>query len=114
MSRKASIERKTRETDIKLDLDLDGSGSYDVDTANCSVATQPAAPSAGAGLGFVLFTTGEIRIRVAHRHRTGEEVPLPRGTPQATQLTGLDPRLDPLCDHACTQLAPSCCCTRKV
>ncbi|MDJ0788610.1 MAG: imidazoleglycerol-phosphate dehydratase, partial [Myxococcota bacterium] len=32
MSRKASIERKTRETDIKLDLDLDGSGSYDVET----------------------------------------------------------------------------------
>lgn len=31
-SRKASIERKTRETEIRLDLDLDGSGAYDVAT----------------------------------------------------------------------------------
>jgi len=32
VSRKASIERKTRETEIRLDLDLDGSGAYDVAT----------------------------------------------------------------------------------
>jgi imidazoleglycerol-phosphate dehydratase len=31
-TRKASLERKTRETEIRLDLDLDGSGNYDVDT----------------------------------------------------------------------------------
>ena len=31
-TRKASIERKTRETEIRLDLDLDGSGDYDVAT----------------------------------------------------------------------------------
>lgn len=31
-NRKASIERKTRETEIRLDLDLDGSGAYDVAT----------------------------------------------------------------------------------
>ena len=31
-TRKASLERKTRETEIRLDLDLDGSGEYDVDT----------------------------------------------------------------------------------
>lgn len=31
-TRKATIERKTRETEIKLELDLDGSGSYDVET----------------------------------------------------------------------------------
>ena len=31
-TRKASLERKTRETEIRLDLDLDGSGDYDVDT----------------------------------------------------------------------------------
>ena len=30
--RKASLERKTRETEIRLDLDLDGSGEYDVAT----------------------------------------------------------------------------------
>ena len=30
--RKASLERKTRETEIRLDLDLDGSGDYDVAT----------------------------------------------------------------------------------
>jgi len=30
--RSASIERKTRETDIRLDLALDGSGEYDVQT----------------------------------------------------------------------------------
>ena len=31
-TRKASVERKTRETEIRLDLDLDGSGDYDVAT----------------------------------------------------------------------------------
>ncbi len=31
-TRKASLERKTRETEIRLDLDLDGSGNYDVGT----------------------------------------------------------------------------------
>ncbi len=31
-ARKASLERKTRETEIRLDLDLDGSGEYDVAT----------------------------------------------------------------------------------
>jgi len=31
-ARKASLERKTRETEIRLDLDLDGSGDYDVAT----------------------------------------------------------------------------------
>jgi imidazoleglycerol-phosphate dehydratase len=31
-TRKASLERKTRETEIRLDLDLDGSGEYDVAT----------------------------------------------------------------------------------
>ena len=30
--RKAAIERKTRETDIRLSLDLDGAGEYDVET----------------------------------------------------------------------------------
>ncbi|MCR5720249.1 MAG: imidazoleglycerol-phosphate dehydratase HisB [Lachnospiraceae bacterium] len=30
--RKASLERKTKETDIKLTLDLDGSGKSDIDT----------------------------------------------------------------------------------
>jgi imidazoleglycerol-phosphate dehydratase len=30
--RKASVERKTRETEIRLDLDLDGTGDYDVST----------------------------------------------------------------------------------
>lgn len=31
-ARKASVERKTRETEIRLDLDLDGSGEFDVAT----------------------------------------------------------------------------------
>ena len=31
-SRKASLERKTRETEIRADLDLDGSGDYDIAT----------------------------------------------------------------------------------
>ncbi len=31
-ARRASVERKTRETEIRLDLDLDGSGDYDVST----------------------------------------------------------------------------------
>ncbi len=31
-TRKASLERKTRETEIRLDLDLDGSGDYDIAT----------------------------------------------------------------------------------
>ena len=31
-NRKASFERKTRETEIRLELDLDGSGAYDVAT----------------------------------------------------------------------------------
>jgi imidazoleglycerol-phosphate dehydratase len=31
-SRKATIERKTRETEIHLDFSIDGSGSYDVET----------------------------------------------------------------------------------
>ena len=31
-ARKASVERKTRETEIRVDLDLDGSGDYDVAT----------------------------------------------------------------------------------
>jgi imidazoleglycerol-phosphate dehydratase len=31
-TRRASVERKTRETEIRLDLDLDGSGDYDVAT----------------------------------------------------------------------------------
>ena len=30
--RKASIDRKTRETDISVSLDLDGTGTYDVQT----------------------------------------------------------------------------------
>ena len=30
--RKATIERKTRETEIRLDFNIDGSGSYDVET----------------------------------------------------------------------------------
>src|SRR4030043_1951856 len=30
--RKASIERKTKETDIKMTVDLDGSGKYKIDT----------------------------------------------------------------------------------
>ena len=30
--RKATIERKTRETEIRLDFEIDGSGSYDVET----------------------------------------------------------------------------------
>ena len=32
MARKAKIDRKTRETDIKLQLDMDGSGRCKVDT----------------------------------------------------------------------------------
>jgi len=31
-ARKCSLERKTRETDIRLEIDLDGTGSYDVET----------------------------------------------------------------------------------
>jgi imidazoleglycerol-phosphate dehydratase len=31
-TRKASLERKTRETEIRADLDLDGSGDYDIAT----------------------------------------------------------------------------------
>ncbi len=31
-ARKATIERKTRETEIRLDFNIDGSGSYDVST----------------------------------------------------------------------------------
>ena len=31
-SRRAKVERKTRETDIRLDLNLDGSGKYDLQT----------------------------------------------------------------------------------
>jgi len=31
--RKASISRKTRETDIELELNLDGSGQADIDTS---------------------------------------------------------------------------------
>jgi len=30
--RKSALERKTRETDIRLEIDLDGTGSYDVET----------------------------------------------------------------------------------
>jgi imidazoleglycerol-phosphate dehydratase len=30
--RRATVERKTRETDVRLDLALDGSGTYEVDT----------------------------------------------------------------------------------
>jgi imidazoleglycerol-phosphate dehydratase len=30
--RRASIERKTRETDVKVEIDLDGTGEYDVST----------------------------------------------------------------------------------
>ena len=30
--RSATIERKTRETDIKISLDLDGTGTYDIET----------------------------------------------------------------------------------
>ena len=33
MERKAKIERKTSETDIKLDLNIEGSGKYDIDTS---------------------------------------------------------------------------------
>lgn len=32
MSRKAKIERKTKETDITAEIDLDGTGSYDIST----------------------------------------------------------------------------------
>jgi imidazoleglycerol-phosphate dehydratase len=32
MSRKASIQRKTKETDVHLTLDLDGKGEYDINT----------------------------------------------------------------------------------
>ena len=31
--RKASIKRKTKETDISLDLNLDGRGSYSINTS---------------------------------------------------------------------------------
>ena len=31
--RKAKIERKTKETDIKIELELDGTGEYSVDTS---------------------------------------------------------------------------------
>lgn len=31
-ARRATIERKTRETEIRVELDLDGTGSYDVET----------------------------------------------------------------------------------
>ncbi len=33
MSRKATIKRKTKETDISLDLNLDGSGKYSINTS---------------------------------------------------------------------------------
>lgn len=33
MERKAKVERKTSETDIKLDIDIDGSGKYKIDTS---------------------------------------------------------------------------------
>ena len=33
MARKARVERKTRETDIKLSINLDGKGTYKVDTS---------------------------------------------------------------------------------
>ncbi|MDD9932142.1 MAG: imidazoleglycerol-phosphate dehydratase HisB [Myxococcales bacterium] len=32
MARKATVERKTRETEIRVELDLDGSGQYRIDT----------------------------------------------------------------------------------
>lgn len=32
MSRRATVERKTRETTIRVDLDLDGNGKYEIDT----------------------------------------------------------------------------------
>ena len=33
MARRAKIERKTKETDIKISLDLDGTGAYDIRTS---------------------------------------------------------------------------------
>ena len=33
MARKATIERKTKETDIRISLDLDGSGQFNIKTA---------------------------------------------------------------------------------
>ncbi len=32
MSRKASVTRKTKETDIRIEIDLDGTGKYEIDT----------------------------------------------------------------------------------
>ena len=39
--RKATVARKTKETDIQVELDLDGSGQYEVTTVSYTHLTLP-------------------------------------------------------------------------
>ncbi|MCE9552751.1 MAG: imidazoleglycerol-phosphate dehydratase HisB [Planctomycetes bacterium] len=71
MSRTAQIQRKTAETDIRLELDLDGSGSADVDTGVGFFDHMLTLLTKHAAIDLKVAATGDLHV---DQHHTVEDV----------------------------------------
>jgi imidazoleglycerol-phosphate dehydratase len=75
--RKASINRKTNETDIKLELLLDSAGSYDIDTGVGFLDHMLAHLSKHSKMDLTIKAKGDVQVDY---HHTVEDVAICLGT----------------------------------
>ena len=75
--RKASLERKTRETEIQLEIDLDGTGSYDVETGIPFFDHMLETFARHGGFDLRLRARGDLQVDL---HHTVEDVGIALGT----------------------------------
>ncbi len=76
MSRRATVERKTRETDIRLTLDLDGSGQSQVSTGIGFLDHMLTALATHGRFDLAVEATGDVHVDA---HHTVEDVGLALG-----------------------------------
>jgi imidazoleglycerol-phosphate dehydratase len=76
-NRRAAIERKTRETEIRLQLDLDGSGTYDVSTGIPFFDHMLESFAKHAALDLHLRAKGDLEVDL---HHTVEDVGIALGS----------------------------------
>jgi imidazoleglycerol-phosphate dehydratase len=69
--RKAKIQRKTKETDVKLELNLDGSGTYDIDTGIGFLDHMLSHLSKHSRFDLVLKAKGDLNV---DSHHTVEDI----------------------------------------
>ena len=64
--RKASVERKTRETEISVSLDLDGSGNFDISTGIGFLDHMLESFSKHSGIDLAVRAKGDTHIDFHH------------------------------------------------